>query len=181
MFTKDQNHAAEVPADASAEQTEPNITGHDNRADDATTTTATNNTDPATVGDSTTNNGSESGTSEGSENDENNYSAETFSRSYVEKLRRENAGYRERANRADELAQRLHTALVAATGRMADPTDLPFDAAHLDDDNALSTAIDELLSKKPHLATRRLFGDIGQGNRGAPPSFSLLDTLKKHA
>ena len=114
------------------------------------------------------------------ENDDN---ATTFSRTYVEKLRRENAGYRERAQRADELATRLHTALVAATGRMADPTDLPFDATHLDDDDTLTAAIDELLAKKPHLASRRPFGDVGQGNRGAASEapVSLADMLRSRA
>ncbi|ALI26933.1 hypothetical protein XA26_30980 [Mycolicibacterium fortuitum] len=117
------------------------------------------------------------------ENDENDADATTFSRTYVEKLRRENAGYRERASRADELAQRLHTALVAATGRMADATDLPFDAAHLDDEQALTDAIDELLTKKPHLASRRPFGDVGQGNRGAASEapVNLADILRARA
>ncbi|WP_304114553.1 hypothetical protein [Mycolicibacterium bacteremicum] len=117
------------------------------------------------------------------ENDENNDSATTFSRTYVEKLRRENANYRERANRVDELATRLHTSLVAATGRMADPTDLPFDATHLDDEDALTTAIDELLAKKPHLASRRPFGDVGQGKRGpsSDAPVNLADILRARA
>ncbi|MCZ0731886.1 hypothetical protein OY187_27920 [Mycolicibacterium iranicum] len=88
---------------------------------------------------------------------------ETFPREYVEKLRKESAGYRERAQQADQLAQRLHTALVAATGRLADPTDLPFDAEHLDDPDALNAAIDELVERKPHLKSRRVVGDVGQG------------------
>ena len=36
--------------------------------------------------------------------------ADTFSRDYVEKLRQENGKYRQRAQRADDLAHRLHTA-----------------------------------------------------------------------
>lgn len=92
--------------------------------------------------------------------------AATFPREYVEKLRKENAGYRERAGQADALAARLHTTLVTATGRLADPTDLPFDAAHLDDPEALTEAIDALLARKPHLASRRVGGDIGQGAGG---------------
>lgn len=117
------------------------------------------------------------------EDSENNDDATSFSRTYVEKLRRENAGYRERANSADALAQRLHTALVAATGRMADPTDLAFDQAHLDDEDALTAAIDELLAKKPHLASRRVTGDIGQGNRGnaADAPVNLADILRSRA
>lgn len=105
--------------------------------------------------------------------------AETFPRSVVEKLRQENGRYRQRAAQADAYAQRLHTELVRATGRLADPTDLPFDAEHLDDAETLTAAIDALLTDKPHLASRRPSGDIGQGNRGgASEPFSLLGTLK---
>lgn len=105
---------------------------------------------------------------------------DTFPREVVEDLRRENAKYRQRAQRADELAKRLHTELVRATGRLADPTDLPFDETHLDDPDALATAVDALLQAKPHLASRRPVGDIGQGHRGpASGSFSLLDMLKE--
>lgn len=115
--------------------------------------------------------------------DETDSDTTTFSRTYVEKLRRESAGYRERAQRADTLATRLHTALVEATARLADPTDLPFDAEHLDDPATLAGAIDELLTAKPHLASRRPFGDVGQGNRG-PSSESpvnLADMLRARA
>ena len=116
------------------------------------------------------------------DDDEIDSDATTFNRAYVEKLRRESAGYRERAQRADELAARLHSALVAATGRMADPSDLAFDAAHLDDEQALTNAIDELLARKPHLATRRPFGDVGQGNRGGTVEpANLADMLRARA
>ncbi|MGY4709066.1 hypothetical protein ACXDF8_05785 [Mycolicibacterium sp. CBM1] len=109
--------------------------------------------------------------------------AETFPRSVVEKLRTENGKHRQNAtqanSRADALATRLHAELVRATGRLADPADLAFDAEHLDDADALSAAIDALLDAKPHLASRRPTGDIGQGNRGpATAGFSLLDALK---
>ncbi|MDN6537105.1 MAG: hypothetical protein L0K73_09920 [Corynebacterium variabile] len=66
---------------------------------------------------------------------------DTFPRAYVEKLRKENAGYREKAKRTEALERRLHHALVAADGRLADPSDLPFDAAHLDDPDALAAAV----------------------------------------
>ena len=56
---------------------------------------------------------------------------ETFPRAYVEKLRTESARYRERAHTADAYARRLHTELVRATGKLADPTDLEFDELHL--------------------------------------------------
>lgn len=96
---------------------------------------------------------------------------DSFPRAYVENLRRESAGYRDRARDRDVLAERLHAALVAATGRLADPTDLPFDDAHLaDDGEALAAALDELLARKPHLASRRPSGDIGQGAGGGQDS-----------
>ncbi|SLL01463.1 Uncharacterised protein [Mycobacteroides abscessus subsp. abscessus] len=105
--------------------------------------------------------------------------ADTFPRQVVEDLRRENGKYRQRAQQADTYAARLHAELVRATGKLADPTDLPFDAEHLDDPEKMVAAIDELLEAKPHLASRRPTGDIGQGQRGPESSsFSLLDTLK---
>lgn len=106
---------------------------------------------------------------------------DTFPRQYVQKLRDENAKYRQRAGRADELGNRLHTALVAATGRLADPGDLPFDEAHLDDPQALQTAIDELLDRKPHLASRRPRGNVGQGVTGTHDTVSLAGLLRANA
>jgi hypothetical protein len=105
---------------------------------------------------------------------------DTFPREVVEKLRQENGKYRQRAQRADTLAERLHTELVRATGRLADPSDLQFAEEHLDDPDALVAAVDELLERKPHLASRKPAGDIGQGPRGtASEPFSLLGLLKE--
>ena len=116
------------------------------------------------------------------EEDQADDGADTFPRSYVERLRRESAGYRERASHADAYAQRLHTELVRATGRLADPTDLDFDEAHLDDTDALDTAVDELLARKPHLASRRPTGDIGQGaSSGTGSSVDLAAILRQRA
>lgn len=98
--------------------------------------------------------------------------SETFSRDYVEKLRQENGKYRQRAGEADSLSKRLHTELVRATGRLADPTDLPFDADHLADADKMAADIEDLLTRKPHLATRRPVGEIGQG---ATPSGGTVD------
>lgn len=107
-------------------------------------------------------------------------SDETFPREVVEKLRQENGRYRQRAQQADALAERLHTELVRATGKLADPSDLPFDESHLDDPEKLETAVSQLLEEKPHLASRRPAGDIGQGQRGpASGSFSLMEMLKE--
>lgn len=104
---------------------------------------------------------------------------DVFPRQVVEDLRKENGKYRQRAQQADTYAQRLHTEMVKATGRLADPTDLPFDEDHLADAGNMVAAIDALLEAKPHLASRRPVGDIGQGQRGSTAQpFSLLQTLK---
>ncbi|AUH69794.1 MULTISPECIES: hypothetical protein [Gordonia] len=104
--------------------------------------------------------------------------ADTFSREYVEKLRQENGKYRQRAQRADELAHRLHRALVAADGRLQDPTDLDYADDHLDEDGSrLREAIDDLLQRKPHLAARRPIGDVGQGATSQSREVDLLGIL----
>lgn len=125
-----------------------------------------------------TGSGSEDAAAEG---DLESNAADMFPRSYVERLRRESAGYREQANTAGQLAQRLHTELVRATGRLADPSDLPFDQEHLDDANALTDAIDSLLARKPHLASRRPTGDIGQGASGSKGTVDLAGLLRARA
>lgn len=102
-----------------------------------------------------------------------------FPREVVEKLRAENAKYRQRAQLADDLAQRLHLEMVRATGRLADPSDLAFSEDHLADPAALTAAVDELLEAKPHLASRKPVGDIGQGARGgSSQETSLLQILR---
>ncbi|ORA69350.1 hypothetical protein BST23_01490 [Mycolicibacterium elephantis] len=106
---------------------------------------------------------------------------DTFTRDYVEGLRQENGKYRQRAQRADQFAQRLHTELVRATGRLADPTDLPFDESHLDDADALTAAIDDLLTRKPHLAARRPIGEIGQGATTSAGTVDLAAILRGKA
>jgi hypothetical protein len=100
---------------------------------------------------------------------------------YVVKLRQEAADARVKAKRVDDLAQRLHCALVAATGRLADPDDLPYDEAHLDDPEALAAAVDELLARKPHLASRRPTGDVGQGATPTAETVDLAGMLRAHA
>lgn len=111
----------------------------------------------------------------GTDTDES--AGDSFPREYVEKLRQENGRYRQRAQRADELAHRLHRALVAADGRLQDPTDLEFADEHLDDDAALASAIADLLQHKPHLAARRPVGDVGQGATSTPGEVNLLGLL----
>jgi hypothetical protein len=111
-----------------------------------------------------------------------NEEPDTFPRSYVEELRQENGKYRQRAQRSDAYAQRLHLELVRATGKLADPTDLEFDESHLDDADALAAAVDELLARKPHLASRRPTGEIGQGaSPSAASSVDLAALLRRRA
>lgn len=106
---------------------------------------------------------------------------EMFTRDYVEKLRQENGKYRQRAGEADSLAKRLHTELVRATGRLADPTDLPFDTDHLADADKMAADIEDLLTRKPHLATRRPIGEIGQGATASAATVDLAAILRGKA
>lgn len=109
-----------------------------------------------------------------------------FPRAYVEKLRGESAGYRERATTAEETAgklqTRLHAAIVAADGRLADPTALQFDAEHLDSPELLDAAITDLIEKQPHLKARAVGGDIGAGNRGGSSDAvpDLISLIRGH-
>lgn len=144
--------------------------------DDTTTTETTADESSTAVDDSAQQQSDD--TSQGTERTEE--PPETFPREVVERLRQENGRYRQRAQQADTLARRLHAELVRATGRLADPNDLEYVEEHLDDPDALAAGIDELLARKPHLASRRPSGDIGQGNRGTSSQpFSLLQALKE--
>lgn len=106
--------------------------------------------------------------------------SDTFPRAYVEKLRKENASYREKAKTVDALEVRLHTALAAQDGRLASPDDLPFDPAHLEDPEALESAITELIKTRPGLRAQRISGDIGQGKRGTatPTRPGLIEAIR---
>ena len=106
---------------------------------------------------------------------------DTFPREYVEKLRDENAKYRQRAQKADDLARRLHSALTEATGRLQDASDLEYDVSHLDDPEALQRAIQELLEKKPHLGSRKPAGNIGQGASNTTDTIDLAAMLRSRA
>ncbi len=111
---------------------------------------------------------------------------ETFDREYVQKLRDEAAGHRVKAKRADALAAALVTAQAALTGKLADPTDLPFSGELLDDDGLVDeakvrAAVDDLLARKPHLAARRPTGDVGQGARPEGGEVGLAALLRRGA
>lgn len=84
----------------------------------------------------------------------------------IQKLRKENADARVKAKETEALARKVHTALVAGTGKLVDPEVLPFDAEHLADADKLNAAIDALVEAKPYLRVRPT-GDVGQGQRGS--------------
>lgn len=107
--------------------------------------------------------------------------SDTFPRHYVQKLREENKKYRLHAADRDDLAHRLHTAYVQATGRLADAADLEFNEAHLTDLDALHAAIEDLLARKPHLAPRRPRGSVGQGATGDSGTVDLAAMLRSRA
>lgn len=74
----------------------------------------------------------------------------------------------------------LHAALVRLDGRLSDPAALPYDEAHLTDDEALSAAVTALIERSPHLSATAVAGDVGQGDRGAPPEpFDLIATMRR--
>lgn len=111
---------------------------------------------------------------------------ETFDREYVQKLRDEAAGHRVKAKRTDALNARLATAQAALTGKLADPTDLPFtddllDDDGLDDEAKVQAAVDDLIARKPHLAARRPTGNVGQGARSEDQHVGLAALLRRGA
>ena len=145
---------------------------------EAADSTASDNLDDADVSDATPEGDISDATPDSSDSESDQ---ETFPRKVVEDLRQENGRYRQRAQLADDYAQRLHTELVRATGRLADPTDLPYDEDHLADPDKMVAAVDDLITRKPHLASRKPSGDIGQGGRGSGDApLGLLDLLKLH-
>lgn len=105
--------------------------------------------------------------------------ADTFDRPYVENLRAEAASARVRVK---DLEAKLHRLMVEQTGALADPADLEFDAAHLDDPEALQAAIDALLAARPHLKARRFEpGAAAQGPRSTASGSVDLAGLMRSA
>ena len=107
-----------------------------------------------------------------------------YKRADIEKLRSEAKTNRHRAEaaekRVDELSRALFTARVEASGKLETVEDLPFDAALLDDPDALDSAIDDLLTRRPHYAKRKVAGNVGAGLTGTREEpFSLLGRLQQ--
>ena len=92
---------------------------------------------------------------------------QTFDLKYVEKLRKEAGDNRVKAKEQEEviegLKRRLFLNEVKGLGKLADPTDLPYDAELVDDPDKLKEAVDDLLARKPHLGRRVPNGDAGLG------------------
>lgn len=81
----------------------------------------------------------------------------------------------------DELAAALWTARVDQLGVLADPDDLPFDPDALHDPDRLRELVDELVTTKPHLRSRRIRARAGQGEGTAPGGVSLAAILNRGA
>ena len=103
---------------------------------------------------------------------------DTFDRPYVEKIRAEAAASRVRVK---DLEAKLHRLMVENTGQLADPADLPFDASHLENPEALASAIAALLEERPHLKARRFEpGAAAQGAKsGASGSVDLAGMMRQ--
>lgn len=118
-------------------------------------------------------------------------SQDSFPREVVEDLRREAAGYRVKAQRADEAVTRLTQSMIqsACSNILVDPSDLPASVELLGQDGwpsteAIVTAARALAATKPHLAKAgKPTGDVGQGHRGvdARPLISLQHLLRAGA
>jgi hypothetical protein len=111
---------------------------------------------------------------------------ETFPREYVEQLRTKSSRYRHRMkeaeSKADQLSRELFRARVALTGKLADPDDMRYRPSLMDRDGALEQAVDELVQRKPHLAARRVRGNVGQHDRGTDDQGeSLAAILRRNA
>jgi hypothetical protein len=113
---------------------------------------------------------------------------ETFPKEYVQRLRTESAGYRVKAQRADDATAKLTALLIekATADLLADPTDLPITDDLLGEDGwpdvqKIEDAARALIVQKPHLG-RRPSGDVGQGVRGEETdTVSLAAMLRRGA
>lgn len=102
---------------------------------------------------------------------------ETFSREYVEELRRESAKHRTNSKRADDLAVALVNAYAEATGLLHDASDLTASddllVEGVPDRDKVKEAVGALIESKPHLAKIRPTGDVGQGVHSSSATSAL--------
>ena len=106
---------------------------------------------------------------------------DSFPRAYVEQLRRKQQTYRHRAKvaerRAEQLSRELYRSRVDELGLLADPDDMEYDDELLMDGDALRDAVSELVRTKPHLAARRVRGNIGQHEQPAGEAGASLGAI----
>ncbi len=95
--------------------------------------------------------------------------------------RRLGEGVARLAKRQVTAARGLEHQRAAIAAWLADPTDLAFNEDHLDDPDALAAAVDDLLARKPHLASRKPMGEIGQGATPSTATVDLAAILRRRA
>lgn len=84
--------------------------------------------------------------------------------------------------KADNYSRQLFHARVEQTGLLIDPEDMPYDAALVDDPDALSAAVTDLVERKPHLRVVSTSGDLPAFGAGADSSsVSLTGLLRNNA
>jgi len=88
---------------------------------------------------------------------------------------------RETETERDELAEALWLERVTALGTLADPADLPFDPDALHDPDRLRELADELVTRKPHLRSRRIRARAGQGEGTHGGGVNLAAMLSRGA
>lgn len=141
----------------------PNESGSSNEPEPVAATPAP--ADPAPAGSNEHDDDSGSQTTTPTERD-------VFDRAYVEGLRAESAGHRTRAKDAeaerDTLRRELWGHRVRATNLLADPDDLAYDESIGDDPEALTTAIRELIARKPHMARSGTGGPLPEAHSTEP-------------
>jgi len=108
---------------------------------------------------------------------------DTFSREYVQGLRKEAAEHRARSRRVTEANARLMALQVGMDGRLVDDTALTFTDDMLDDSGLVdpakvTSAIDALIEAKPYL--RKAAPSIVQGVMPqAPAEPGLFDLIRQ--
>jgi hypothetical protein len=133
---------------------------------------------------------------EGARNGPPSDGEETFSKDYVEKLRKEAAEHRTRAQRADALHARVLDMAIREATRdlLADPEDIYLSNAEpvewededgIPDPDKIRAVAEALVKDKPYLTKpKRPAGDVGQGARPdepADPSSKFAQALREAA
>src|SRR5690625_542652 len=116
-----------------------------------------------------------------------NMTSATKPRSHGKRLRERSNGdrlqLRERESEVETLQRQLFAERLQRLDLVIDHDAVPFNAALLDDDDALEEHIEGLLADKPYLRKRKVSGNIGQhsSNGVGGSSVSLMDKLRHNA